>query len=221
MIDIIIFALIAFFIGRKLYKSLGDTKHDNELSEENKQAYKQFRDTLLKDAEESAGDGTQIEIASALEAEMSEDERRVFEDIRTYIPDFTADKFVHGAKNAFETILDAYSKQRKDVLEKLVSKELLDKFLHDIERLQANAQTQNITVVGVGDIKILSTIRQDSQAIIKVRFESEQISNLTDNISGELISGSLSRLTKCIDTWTFAKKINTKSNIWTLISNED
>ncbi len=221
MIDIIIFALLAFFIGRKLYKTLGDTKHDNELSDESKRAYQNFKETLLKNAEENEGeDGIQIEIASGIEAEMTEEERRIFEDIRTYIPEFTADKFIHGAKSAFEVILDAYSKGRKDILEQLVSGELFEEFSKDIDSLNANNQIKNITVVGVGDVKILSVTKEDSYAVIKVALESEQISNIVNKSSGELISGSFSRLAKCADTWTFSKKINSKSNMWTLINNE-
>jgi predicted lipid-binding transport protein (Tim44 family) len=219
MIDIIIFALLAFFIGRKLYKTLGDTSYDNEMSEENKKAYEQFKESLLKETEE-AQDGEQINIVSALEAEMGELERKIFEDIRAYVPSFTADKFLLGAKSAFQMILEAYAKQQLDVLEKLVSSAMLSQFTDSIKQLQANAQRQNITIVGVQNAKILNVSKQDSNAIIEVEFESEQISNITDTNSGELVNGSLSKVIKRHDVWKFSKKINSKSNIWILVGNE-
>ncbi|MDF3046997.1 MAG: hypothetical protein K0R73_115 [Candidatus Midichloriaceae bacterium] len=219
MIDIIIFALIAFFIGRKLYKTLGDTSYDNEMSEENKKAYEQFKEGLLKDVEQVQS-GSQIDILSALEAEMGEQERKIFEDIREHLPDFTADKFLLGAKSAFQMILEAYAKQQVHVLEKLVSPAMLSQFSDSIKQLQANAQRQNITIVGVQNVKILNVFKQDVSAVIVVEFESEQISNVVDANSGELINGSLSKVIKRQDVWTFSKKINSKSNIWILISNE-
>ncbi len=220
MIDIIIFALLAFFIGRRLYKALGDTKHDNELSEENKKAYQQFKESLLKDAEPIEGEAAQIYITSAMEAEMNEEERGILDAVRDHTPDFTADKFVRGAGSAFEIILKAYAEQDKSTLQRLVADAMLDKFMQDIDHLQSNAQKRNIAVVSILSTKILSVIRQDSRAMIKVKFESEQISNIVDTVSGELVSGSASRVIKCVDTWTFAKTITSKSKNWILISND-
>jgi predicted lipid-binding transport protein (Tim44 family) len=220
MIDIIIFALIAFLIGRRLYKALGDTKHDNELSEESKRAYQELKESLLKEVEKRVNEPNQININSALEAELSEDERKILDEIRNHIVDFTADKFIRGAASAFEIILKAYTEQDMDTLKKLVESEMLERFLQDIEQLKAKSQKRNITVVGILNTKILTVERHGAQAMIKVKFESEQISNIVNSESGEVVSGSATHVVRCVDTWVFSKKITSKSNIWVLVGNE-
>ena len=220
MLDIIIFALIAFFIGYKLYKTLGDTKYDNEISDENKKAFNQFKEIILKDAESVNDTNNQINIASLTEAEMNVEDRKIFDKIRLSQNNFTADKFLKGAKIAFETILKAYSEQSEEVLKTLTSENMFKKFKFDIDALKANSQKQNLIVVGIMSAKILSVDLNNSEVSIKIEFESEQISNTIDIMSNQLINGSFSAVVKRIDKWTFAKDINSKSNVWILIKNE-
>lgn len=220
MIDIILFALIAFFIGYRLFKVLGDTKYDREISPENKEAYEAFKKAVLNDIEAKAEAPVRLDIPSELESTLSEADRKFFMQMRSYDSTLTAEKFVNGASIAFGMILKAISEGDLITLERLCSEKVFTKFKNDIDRLSTNAQRRQITLVGIKQINIKTTAIEDGIAKIALEISSEQISNVVDSISNGLISGSLTKIKQCEDRWTFAKALDKKEAIWKLVNNE-
>lgn len=217
MIDIIFFALVALYIGLKLYKTLGDTKHDSEMSEENKKAYEEFKQSIMKDIEIQAEkterkQGTMTVAESALPLEM----QALVKQIKKSQPDFSVDNFLKGTRYAFETILEAYANGDATTLKNLVAPDIAKVFMDNYNHLDSNGQRRNITIVSIQNADISSIEIENEVISIEVHIKSEQITNITDKVSGDLVDGSLTKVRQCQDTWTFEKSLTSKSKVWIL-----
>ena len=214
--DLIILACIALYIGYKLYQSLGDTKYDNDLSEENRKEFEEFKKSIVQEIEATAEKAEELIVRAEYESHLTENVRRFLDEYRQKDAAFGMDKFLKGAASAFKMILDAYSKQDIDTLKKLVSPDVLKIFNSDIDSLRANAQNKSITIVSVKSVDVKDAYIEDDIAYIGIDILSEQIVCVLDNVSGELINGSQTKIKNCEDHWVFSKPVNTKSNIWQL-----
>ncbi len=218
MLDIIFFAIIAAFIISRLFKVLGDTQYDQERNEESELAFKDFMAENETDIRKQIIQ--QIDIASALEASLPENQRQVFEKIRINDVTFTADQFVVGAKAAFEMIIKAFSEQDKEVLENLLSAEVYEDFKKEIDRLIASNQKKEVAVVAVKSCDIINAELEKNNALVTVKIISEQISVMKSLSDNQLIGGNPSRINVVTDIWTFAKNINNKNKMWQLVSTD-
>lgn len=217
MFDIIVFAIIAAFVVSRLFKVLGDTKYDRDQSEETKKFYEEYRNEMASDISAKKEIMQQINIASAYEASLDQNDRNLFEAIRKYRPTFTADEFIDGAKEAFEMILKAFSEHNREQLSYLLSMDVYSDFLTEIERREAAGQVHQVTLVALDSAEIQSTELEKGVASIVVKFVSEQIHLIKDAKTKELLSGNPSKVTKVEDVWTFSKSIKSKDNVWKLV----
>ncbi|MFN8832970.1 MAG: Tim44/TimA family putative adaptor protein [Alphaproteobacteria bacterium] len=215
--DLLILACIAFYIGYKLYKSLGDNRYDNDISEENKKAFEDFKNSIVKEIEATAEKSEELIVRAEYEAHLSENIRQFLDEYRQKHSSFSLDKFLKGSANAFKMILDSYAKQELNTLKNLVSDKVLKVFNNDIENLTENAQTRYITIVSVKSIDAIDAYIKDEIAYLNVNIASEQIVYVLDNVSGELVSGSQTKIKNCEDKWLFYKPLNAKSNMWQLV----
>jgi predicted lipid-binding transport protein (Tim44 family) len=236
MLDILILAILAAFIFYKLFKILGNTKYDNELSEEAKSFFEEFRRNIMKDVGEDLvknnnntdydykadADSKEIDMVSALEASLSEDIRRVFEVLReTYDDKFNADKFLSGAKKAFELINFSYAEGDLELLKKLLSDRVYEAFADQIENLRIRERKLNLTLVSINVPEIIDAKIEKDIAYIDVKFNSEQISYISGNESDEVIEGSKTHIKKVLDGWTFTKNIKSTSKIWKVLKTDN
>lgn len=215
--DLIILALIAVYIGFRVYKALGNTKYDQDLSDENRKAFEDFKNSLVKEIEATAEKAEHIVMNNEFESQLSENSKAFFEQYRKVDPSFGAEKFVHGAASAFEIILKAYSDADFNTLKNLVAPAMLDKFQKDFDHLKAGAQKRNITLVSVKGVEILNAYQESHHGYIQVKIESEQIIYISDIISGEMITGSMTQVKNCADVWLFSKEMSMKSKMWKLV----
>lgn len=220
MLNIILLAAFATFLGYRLYKTLGNSKYDHDLSGKSKKTYEEYKDFVLKEGVSNNDAQHQATIFEEEEPDLNDAEKQIVKELTKYNPSFTISKFLKGAKFAFEEILKAYSSQDQATLRKLCVGKALETFINDIEHFKSNSQIKNVSLVSVQNPVIKSITNNGSEAEIKVKFDSEQISSVVDKISGNLISGSVSKITNRTDTFIFSKKINSNSNIWFLIQND-
>jgi predicted lipid-binding transport protein (Tim44 family) len=218
MLDIIFFAIIAAFIISRLFKALGDTQHNRDESEEKETFFQGFAAANETDLRKEIIQ--QIDIASALEASLPEEQRHVFEQLREQDITFTADKFVQGSKAAFEMIIKAFSDHDKEILENLLAKDVYADFETEIDRRIASNQRYEVTVVGVKSCDIQHAEIEKGNANITVKITSEQISLVKGLSDGALLSGNPSKISVVTDVWTFSKGIKSKSKMWQLVSTD-
>ncbi len=211
MLDLIILLGIAVFIFVKLFDSLG---FHNKKQERNKNA-DYFLERLKKDIEDEQKGSADIEIASALEASLSQEIRNVMDKVRKYESSFTADKFIDGANKAFLMILKAFADCDKGTLKLLLSKSVYSAFEKDIESRLVTKKKMTTAVIS-STVSIKNASIEESNVMIEVNIHSEQISFVKDDL-GNVVIGSESVTKTKVDVWTFSKVLG-KSDIWLLSS---
>ena len=105
------------------------------------------------------------------------------------IPGFNRDKFLNGAKKAFEIIVTSFAKGDVDTLENLVGKTLLKKFKDIIARRKEEGISAETDFIGFNEAIITDAkITKSNLAKISVKFVSEQVNILRDK-NGEVLEG--------------------------------
>jgi predicted lipid-binding transport protein (Tim44 family) len=210
-IDIILFAMVAVFLGLRLRSVLG-RRTGHEQSPPDFAARpgpnpnnvidiaKRRRDTepVIIDADQPATIGGLAEIQRA-------------------DPNFTPEAFLQGAEAAFEMIVSAFAKGDQNSLRPLLSDEVYENFSHAIEARRTASETSQSEL-----LRIISADIQDSRvegrvATISVRFVSEQMI-VIKNAEGAVIEGNSSRATKIIDLWSFSRDTRATNPNWLLVA---
>ena len=214
--DILVLLVVVAVIFYRLRRVLGvrNVNSDNrKLAEEN--AAKLF-DLLMKEAEQKQISlVTQSEIAETVadEKELSETDK-----VLRNIPNFDKNRFLSGAKKAFEVIVEAFAKGDVSTLELLVNKKLLKKFQDVLEQRRIDGVVAETDFIGFNDAEIVEAkINSNNVAKIIVKFVSEQV-NLLKNKQGDVIEGD-DRFIQCItDVWTFERTLTSSNPNWLLVS---
>jgi len=147
------------------------------------------------------------------EKELSETDK-----VLRNIPNFDKNRFLSGAKKAFEVIVEAFAKGDVSTLELLVNKNLLKKFQDVLEQRRIDGVVAETDFIGFNDAEIVDVkINNNNVAKIIVKFVSEQV-NLLKNKQGDVIEGD-DRFIQCItDVWTFERTLTSSNPNWLLVS---
>lgn len=218
-LDIIILLVAVVLIFQKLRSLLG-TRPDEEvtrirISDEN--AARIF-DMIAKEAEKQ-----QLTARTAAEgfsgtAEEETEELSDTDKTLANIPGFNKERFLTGAKRAFEIIICAFSQGDTETLENLVSPQLIKKFQEIIEDRRAQGITAETDLIGFEQAEIVNAdIDEENNAKITVKFISEQV-NLLRNKDNEVIQGDENFIQNITDIWTFERCLTSVNPNWLLVS---
>lgn len=220
MFSILFFAIISFLIGYKLFTILGDTKHDSEISEEKRshlrQMYEKFRQTPKNEAAieiEAEQTKEDADMLYAKNHNMSPELQQFLAYCKTKNASFSIETFISGVKFVFTEILQAISENDKQTIKNYASEECAKSICKNMEDLAASGQAKNIKVVGIKSIEIIDGFTENGQDYLQLTLLSEQIISIHDKDTNALISGSITKILNCKDTWTF---IRSGKNFWLL-----
>ena len=211
--DILILGIIAAVLIYRLGKTLG-TRYDDEKKNESKSNIVQFPGKI--NAAFLKEDSGKEEGITKEEADK-DPLKAVFYDMCRVDKNFSAEKFLSGAKKAFEMIVEAFNKGDVETLKNLVDAKILKKFTAAIEGYKARGEKIEQTLVGFKEVKILNASLEGTKAKITVEFETEQAKMVT-NAEGEVIEGDAVMISTVIDIWEFQRDLKAKSPDWLLIS---
>ena len=198
-LDIIILLVAVILIFQKLRSLLG-TRPDTEITRTkiSEESAAKIFDMIVKEAEKQQQ--TAVEKDSVPEENMSDLDKTLVK-----IPGFNKERFITGAKRAFEIIVTAFSKGDTETLENLVSKSLIKKFQEIIEKRRAEGISAETDLIGFDQAEITAAkISKNDIAKITVKFVSEQV-NLLKNKDDEIIEGDENFIQNIIDVWTFER----------------
>ena len=185
--DIIIFAAIAVFLVFRLKNVLGKREGFEKPSNISKEIFKaeeeKPKEKIIPDLDEKIS-----KLSIAYEK----------------LEDFDHKAFLDGAKNAFETIINAFNNGDKKTLSKLLSKEVYKSFEEAIDSKKTNNEYQFYSL-NIDSIENVSLEKNNIK--IQIKFISEQFK---DNDETTVI--------KKQDSWTFEKNIYSKDPNWLLSS---
>lgn len=136
--------------------------------------------------------------------------------IRRADPSFDPDRFVTGAKAAFEMIVTAFAKGDEEELKPLLAPPVFESFAADIRRRRAAGETRETKVVGIRSAMIREAKMEGREARVSVDIVSDQI-NVTRDASGAVIDGDPKNPETVSDLWTFSRDTRAKGPEWFLV----
>lgn len=128
---------------------------------------------------------------------------------------FDALAFVEGARGAYRMVLEAYWRGDKEELRQLCDNEVYGNFAAAIDERAAAGETLDNRLVRIEEAGIVAAELAGARARITVRFRSD-IAAVTRNADGAVVAGSLDDAVEAIDVWTFGRDVNSSDPDWLL-----
>jgi predicted lipid-binding transport protein (Tim44 family) len=212
---IVILALVALFIGLRLYSVLGErTGHEQQpiLKPADPDARVEPRPSQPSPTTPVAADaGDMAFVPTAgpgVRAILAAD------------PAFDVARFLDGAKAAYTLILDAFWKGDLDDIRLHVDPHVYETFAGAVEQRKKDGLVLDNRLVAIEQAVISEATTDKSVATITVRFEAD-IAAVTRNGQGDVVAGSLSDAVQTHDLWTFRRDLSTHDPNWLLIETDE
>jgi predicted lipid-binding transport protein (Tim44 family) len=139
--------------------------------------------------------------------------------IRAADPGFEPIGFTGGARAAFTAIVEAFARGDTASLRPLLDGATYASFEAAIRgRIERNEKAET-TLIGFEASDIAAAELQGSNAVVTVRFVSEQI-NVVRNAEGQIVDGNPNEVQKVVDLWTFRRDTTSGGPNWQLIKTE-
>ena len=215
MTVIVILALIALFIGLRLYSVLGErTGHEQQpiLKPADPEAVLEPRV-----APQATGSAATLESADLAYLPMAGPGVRA---LLAADPSFDVARFLEGGKAAYRMILEAFWKGDLDALRSHTDQHVYDTFAAAVAERDKGGFTLDNRLVAIEQAVISEASLDNSVAIVTVRFEAD-IAAVTRNKEGEVVAGSLSDAVQTRDLWTFRRDIASRDPNWLLIETDE
>ena len=215
MLQIFILAAVAIFLFWRLRAVLGSRDGFEKTINEIKESSDIVSNPAVKD--ESNNNSLDDDIFDYVEENSKSAE--VFKKMKEFDSDFSVNKFVSGAKMAYEIILMAFEKGDTEKLETLLDEKVLKSFKSVIDKRKKDGFIVDAKFIGMRDIRIISASfsQKTKVADVTLLFKSE-ITTVVKDSKGTIIEGHPDEIKKQKDTWVCTKNLSEKSPIWLLKS---
>lgn len=152
---------------------------------------------------------------SNIEEGLKQGARSGLEHLKAADPTFDLERFIAGAKSAYEMIVTAFANDDKETLKQLLTRKVFGQFEAAIATRNENKLTFETEIDKFERIDIDSIDLVDFQAAIAVRFKSNQL-RMTKDETGTIIDNPAKIMTSVTDVWTFARNIKADDPTWHL-----
>jgi len=132
---------------------------------------------------------------------------------------FDPQKFLAGAKGAYEMIVTAYAEGDRKTLKQLLSKDVYDGFVSAIGERESRGETMEFKFVGIDKADITDAALKGGTEQVTIRFLSKLISATYDS-GGKVIDGDPVHVGDVTDIWTFAREVASRDPNWKLVATE-
>ena len=212
ILEIVILAMIAAFLGLRLYSVLGQRAEHEEES-----IPQRF------DAGDSAQAGSPQAQAAApaaaprvveMEGVMPAVERGIRE-IAEADRNFDLPMFIEGAKGAYEMILEAFWEGDRETLRELCDDDVYAGFIAAIDARESAGETLDNKLIRIEETRVHSASLDGRMARISMLFIAD-IAAVTRDKDGTVVAGSLDDAIESRDVWTFSRNIGARDPNWVL-----
>ena len=215
MLQIFILAAVAIFLFWRLRAVLGS----RDGFEKNIKNVKTSKEVIKSPniTEEPTKSGPDDDIFDYVEENSRSAD--VFKKMKEFDSDFSVNKFVSGAKIAYEIIIMAFENGDTEKLGTLLEQKVLKSFKSVIEKRKKDGLVIEAKFIGMRDIRVIDASFSEKTKIadITLSFKSE-ISTVVKDAEGSVVEGHPDEIKKQKDTWVFTKDLSEKSPIWLLKS---
>ena len=215
MTVIVILALVALFIGLRLYSVLGErTGHEQQpilkpADQDPRVEPRVAQPPATAPAADNGADLAYVPLAGpGVRAILAAD------------PTFDVARFLEGAKSAYRLILEAFWKGDVDTLKPHVDPHVFETFAGAVEQRKKEGLTLDNRLVTIEQAVISEANVERSVALVTVRFEAD-IAAVTRNAEGQVVAGSMSDAVQTRDLWTFRRDIASRDPNWLLVETDE
>ena len=213
IVEIIILAMIAVFLGFRLYTVLGRRAEHEEESVPNR------FDGSDNQGAGTGGQGQAVPAmapsrSSQLDGLMPAVERGV-RDIASADGRFDITAFMEGARGAYSMVLEAFWTGDRETLSELCGDDVYAGFVAAIDAREEAGETLDSTLIRVEETRLHSASLNGQVAQISVLFVSD-IASVTRDKNGNVIAGSLDDAIESRDVWTFTRHVSSRDPNWIL-----
>lgn len=216
ILEIVILAMIAAFLGLRLYSVLG------RRAEHEEESIPQRFDAGDKPSEQTPAAAATPQAAQARPAELEGAMPAVDRGIRDIAGadrNFDFASFVEGAKGAYGMVLEAYWEGDKDTLRELCDDDVYAGFAGAIDAREAEGHTLQNKLIRIEETRVhsasLETSKFSKVARIAVLFVAD-IAMVTRDKDGNVVAGSLDDAVESRDVWTFTRDVSSRDPNWIL-----
>lgn len=213
IVEIVILAMIAAFLGLRLYSVLGRrAEHEEEpvptrfeqpdgpAAARRSAAPAQPAQAPFRPRELT---GMSPAIEQGLHAISAADRR------------FDLSGFIDGAKSAYGMILEAFWSGDREHLEQLCDKHVYDSFAAALDAREAAGETLDNRLVRIEEAMVHSARLDGKIARVAVAFLAD-IATVTRDKAGNVVAGSLDDAVESRDIWTFSRNVTSAGPDWLL-----
>lgn len=220
-VEIVILAMIAAFLGLRLYAVLGRRADHGEEPVKSRfdsppapksSATKQATPAQVRLPERSVGP---VVVNAAAPQPMEPAIERGLRDIVGGDRRFDVQVFLDGARSAYKMILEAFWRGDRDELAQLCDVHVAQGFIAEIDARNAAGETLDNRLVRIEDITIVSASFTSPVARIALRLTAD-IASVTRDGQGTMIAGSLDDAVIVQDVWTFSRNVGSPNPDWLL-----
>ena len=211
ILEIVILAMVAGFLGLRLYSVLGRrAEHEEEPVP-----------SRFERGDERVDDPVAGERRTLLPSVVSRRREAVDANeagvraIASADSNFDISGFLDGAKGAYGLILEAFWQGDRGTLRELCDDDVYAHFVAAIETRDAAGETLENRLIRIEDATISSARLDGRIARVAVLFVAD-IAAVTRNAEGDVVAGSLNDAVESRDVWTFMRHLDAPGPDWTL-----
>jgi predicted lipid-binding transport protein (Tim44 family) len=223
--EIIILAMIAAFLGLRLYSVLGRrAEHEEEPIQGRFDASKsgtpgapgqpapRNRD---RTSDRTGSSPATRELPGPVPAGVIPAVERGLREIATVDRRFDAFAFIDSARGAYRMVLEAFWRGDKEELGQLCDRDVYEAFVGAIDARVAAGEIVENRLVRIEEATIVSASYTAPLARVAIGFVAD-IAALTRDAEGNVIAGSLDDAIEARDVWTFSRNVNSPDPDWLL-----
>ncbi len=210
--EIVILAVIAAFLGLRLYSVLGErSEHEEEPARHRFDA----PDSQVPPAAQPAAQPVRQPVKLRSVDNASSANESAIRAIASADPRFDLLAFLEGAKAAYGMVLEAFWSGDKETLRELTDDDVYAGFSAAIDAREAAGEKLENRLIRIEDATIHSADLDKRTARISVLFVAD-IASLTRDKDGNVIDGSLDDAVESRDIWTFTRNVDARDPNWVL-----
>ena len=208
--EIVILAMIAAFLGMRLYSVLGQrAEHEEEVIPNRYDANE--KQTTIDARPQPAATVIDLPRNPNLHPSVEQGVRAIAAADRR----FDLLSFLEGAKGAYAMVLEAFWRGDKETLRELCDLDVYQSFAGAIDAREELGQTLDNKLIRIEDATVRDAELDGRTARVTVLFVSD-IAALTRDADGNMVAGSLDDAIESRDIWTFKRDIDAAGPDWIL-----
>jgi len=210
-VSIVLLALVAAFLGLRLYSVLGKREGHEQQEPMGRRPIDDTQPQPIDAGAEGNSRPAPPENVIPVDTSAESGLRAIINADRQ----FDAALFVEGAKSAYGMVLEAFWKGDKEALQALCDDDVYESFASAIDDRESRGESLENRLIRIEEASITDASFDHPMARISVRFDAD-IAALVRDKDGDIIGGSLSDAVETHDVWTFMRDVKAGNRNWKL-----